>query len=117
MAGRTTLVIAHRLSTISLADRVAVVDDGRIIAEGTHAELLASEPRYAEILAQTDEEAEEPTASVKPRPDLALDDEIATDLDQIRHLVADVGELRDLDDVTARPSARTDRNCGPEGVN
>ncbi len=117
MAGRTTLVIAHRLSTISLADRVAVVDDGRIIAEGTHAELLASEPRYAEILAQTDEEAEEPTASVKPRPDLALDDEIATDLDQIRHLAADVGELRDLDDATARPSARTNRNCGPEGVN
>jgi ATP-binding cassette subfamily B protein len=55
LAERTTLIIAHRLSTISLADRVAVVEDGRVIAEGTHAELLAGEPRYAEILAQGDE--------------------------------------------------------------
>ena len=58
MADRTTLIIAHRLSTISLADRVAVVEGGRVIAEGTHAELLASEPRYAEILAQSDADAE-----------------------------------------------------------
>ena len=56
MAGRTTLIIAHRLSTISLADRVAVVEDGRVIAEGTHAELLATEPRYVEILAQVEQE-------------------------------------------------------------
>lgn len=52
MRGRTTLIIAHRLSTISLADRVAVVEDGKVIAEGTHMELLANEPRYATILAQ-----------------------------------------------------------------
>ena len=52
MAGRTTLIIAHRLSTISLADRVAVLEGGRIIAEGTHTELLENEPRYAAILAQ-----------------------------------------------------------------
>jgi ATP-binding cassette subfamily B protein len=52
MKGRTTLIIAHRLSTIGLADRVLVLDGGRIIADGTHAELLAGEPRYAEILAQ-----------------------------------------------------------------
>jgi ATP-binding cassette subfamily B protein len=52
MAGRTTLIIAHRLSTISLADRVVLVDDGRVIADGTHASLLATEPRYAEVLAQ-----------------------------------------------------------------
>src|SRR4029078_10748546 len=50
MRGRTTLIIAPRLSPISLADRVAVLDGGRIVAEGTHAELLATEPRYAEIL-------------------------------------------------------------------
>jgi ATP-binding cassette subfamily B protein len=51
MAGRTTLVIAHRPATIALADRVAVVDGGRITEEGTHAELVASSPRYRELLA------------------------------------------------------------------
>jgi ATP-binding cassette subfamily B protein len=51
MAGRTTLVIAHRPATIALADRVAVVDGGRITEEGTHTELVASSPRYRELLA------------------------------------------------------------------
>ena len=55
MVGRTTLVIAHRLSTISLADRVVLLDGGRVVADGTHAELLATTPRYAEVLAQADE--------------------------------------------------------------
>ena len=54
MRGRTTLIIAHRLSTISLADRVLLLEDGAVLADGTHAELLATEPRYAEVLAQTD---------------------------------------------------------------
>ena len=48
---RTTIVIAHRLSTISLADRVILLDGGRVAADGTHAELLATEPRYADVLA------------------------------------------------------------------
>lgn len=59
MEGRTTLIIAHRLSTISLADWVAVLDGGRIVAQGTHAELLANEPRYAEVLAQAIEDEED----------------------------------------------------------
>jgi len=50
---RTTIVIAHRISTIALASRVLVLDDGRIIASGTHGELLENEPLYSEILAQT----------------------------------------------------------------
>ena len=49
--GRTTVLIAHRLSTITLADRVVLLDDGRIVADGTHAELLDTVPRYAQILA------------------------------------------------------------------
>jgi ATP-binding cassette, subfamily B, bacterial len=52
MAGRTTLIIAHRPATIALADRVVLVDGGRVAAEGTHEELLASSERYREVLAQ-----------------------------------------------------------------
>jgi ATP-binding cassette, subfamily B, bacterial len=54
---RTTLVIAHRISTIALAKRVILLEDGRVVAEGTHEELLASVPLYAEVLAQTTSES------------------------------------------------------------
>jgi ATP-binding cassette subfamily B protein len=57
MAGRTTLVIAHRPATIALADRVAVVDEGRIVEAGTHAELVARSVRYRSLLALAHEEA------------------------------------------------------------
>jgi ATP-binding cassette subfamily B protein len=49
LAGRTSLVIAHRLSTIRSADQILVVDDGRIVESGTHAELLALGRRYADL--------------------------------------------------------------------
>ncbi|TDR73072.1 ABCB family ABC transporter ATP-binding protein/permease [Paludibacterium purpuratum] len=48
-ANRTTLMIAHRLSTIVDADRILVLDGGRVIEEGTHRELLARQGRYAEM--------------------------------------------------------------------
>jgi ATP-binding cassette, subfamily B, bacterial len=56
MEGRTTLIIAHRLSTISLADRVLLMDGGKIVADGTHAELMETVPLYADVLAQSEEE-------------------------------------------------------------
>jgi ATP-binding cassette subfamily B protein len=51
MDRRTTIVIAHRPATIALADRVVLLDGGRVAAEGTHAELLAGNERYREVLA------------------------------------------------------------------
>jgi ATP-binding cassette, subfamily B, bacterial len=66
-ADRTVLIIAHRLSTISLADRVALLDDGHIVAEGTHEQLLASEPRYVRLLEHLEEAEAEATAADDPQ--------------------------------------------------
>jgi ATP-binding cassette subfamily B protein len=51
MQGRTTIIIAHRPATIALADRVVLLDSGRIVAEGSHERLLATEPRYRDVFA------------------------------------------------------------------
>ncbi|MBP3035289.1 ABC transporter ATP-binding protein [Arthrobacter sp. zg-ZUI100] len=51
LADTTTLVVAHRPSTVSLADRVALMEDGRISAVGTHAELLAGNAHYRHVIA------------------------------------------------------------------
>ena len=63
MTHRTTILIAHRRSTISLADRVILLDEGKVIATGTHSELMATVPRYGEILSQQDQ-AHQPAAAV-----------------------------------------------------
>ncbi|VTL96973.1 ATP-binding/permease fusion ABC transporter [Pseudomonas aeruginosa] len=49
MSGRTTLVIAHRLATVQSADRIAVIDQGRLVAIGSHARLIAENPLYARL--------------------------------------------------------------------
>jgi ATP-binding cassette subfamily B protein len=50
LAGTTTLVVAHRPSTVALADRVAVLEDGRVTGVGSHADLLAGHPHYRYVL-------------------------------------------------------------------
>jgi ATP-binding cassette subfamily B protein len=51
MAGRTTIVIAHRLATIQKLKRIVVMDQGRVVAEGSHAELVAKGGLYARLAA------------------------------------------------------------------
>jgi len=65
MEGRTSFVIAQRISTVMNADLILVLDKGRIVAQGRHAELLESSPQYAEIYYSqlTDDLTEEPPVS------------------------------------------------------
>ena len=55
MAGRTTIIIAHRTSTLALVDTVIFIEEGNVAAVGTHEELLATVPRYGDVLARGDE--------------------------------------------------------------
>jgi ATP-binding cassette subfamily B protein len=119
MAHRTTLIIAHRLSTISLADRVAVVEDGRVIAEGTHAELLEREPRYAEILAQTEEDAnrraeerEAARAEYERVDERRIARAVAADVTSSREFDADIAETADFD---PDPDPELDPQLAPRG--
>ncbi len=72
LEGTTTLIVAHRPSTVAMADRVALLQDGRITAVGTHTELLAGNDHYRYVLASLDTE---------PRDlDSGFDDELPDDL-------------------------------------
>ncbi|MFZ0217393.1 MAG: ABC transporter ATP-binding protein [Candidatus Dormiibacterota bacterium] len=68
LSGVTALLVAHRPSTLALADRVALLDGGRIAAVGRHSELLRSSPRYRELLAKEAEPAVSGGAGPDERP-------------------------------------------------
>ncbi len=62
MVGRTTLVIAHRLSSVVNADRILVLDNGRLVESGTHDEMVAAGGAYAQLMAQQQARQEEDSA-------------------------------------------------------
>ena len=61
LASTTALIVAHRPSTVTLADRVALMQDGRITAVGTHSELLASNDHYRFVISSLDDQAQSPS--------------------------------------------------------
>ncbi len=86
MTGRTTLIIAHRLSTISLAERVVLLEGGKIVADGTHQGLMMTEPRYAEVLAHLEADDEEKAEEVEHE---ALAHHIVTDPGPLDEIIVD----------------------------
>jgi ATP-binding cassette subfamily B protein len=66
LAGRTSFIISHRVSAVMNADQILVLDGGRIVERGTHAELLALEGTYASLLRRQllEESLEEEAAAV-----------------------------------------------------
>jgi len=64
LEGRTALVIAHRLSTIRQADTILVIEDGRVVEQGTHSELLATSGRYSELYRTQFQDDAEPAPAV-----------------------------------------------------
>ncbi|MGW1723044.1 ABC transporter ATP-binding protein [Streptomyces sp. NPDC002306] len=89
MRGRTTLLIAHRRSTLNLADRIAVLDGGRLADLGTHEELQERSDLYRRLLTDPDElggVSPGHTPSAEPRQDTSVRDELDAEFDAERGL-------------------------------
>jgi ATP-binding cassette subfamily B protein len=94
MAGRTTLLVAHRRSTLRLADRIAVVEHGRVIDQGSHEELMSRCDSYRLLLGGPGEDAEGVGA-------LSVDDS-----DQLEGITPALWRYEDLDDLAGFGAAR-----------
>ncbi|MFE7132350.1 ABC transporter ATP-binding protein [Streptomyces sp. NPDC057638] len=109
MAGRTTLLIAHRRSTLNLADRIAVLDGGRLADIGTHEELTARSALYRALLTDPDElggvsPGHLPAAVPEPDEDRTVRDELDAEFDAERGLTPRLWERADLPE-RAEPGA------------
>ncbi|MBP2437434.1 ABC transporter ATP-binding protein [Microbacterium amylolyticum] len=83
LAGTTALIVAHRPSTVALADRVALLEEGRIVAVGTHSELMASSPNYRSVLSSFEKDERDAEAIRRdPNPTAELDVIAARDLSE-----------------------------------
>lgn len=67
LEGRTTLLVAYRESTVRMADRVVLVDEGRVVAQGSHDELLAGSARYRDLFGDGENDAVDDDATLLPR--------------------------------------------------
>ncbi|MEU5715732.1 ABC transporter ATP-binding protein [Streptomyces sp. NPDC020403] len=95
MAGRTTLLIAHRRSTLNLADRIAVLDRGRLADIGTHAELEERCALYRRLLTDPDElggtsPGHQPAGDAVPEDDRALQEELDAEFDAERGITPEL---------------------------
>ncbi|GEL18287.1 ABC transporter ATP-binding protein [Pseudonocardia asaccharolytica] len=104
-AGRTTLLIAHRRSTLALADRIAVLDRGRVVDIGTQDELTARSPLFRELLAAAPADGVDPAPGGTAAPTGPVGDEPAAPLDGTPELWPDPADTPATSERALRSAA------------